>query len=54
MVKFLIQKKAKVNATAMQGWTPLDLAQKKEQFELVQLLRQNGAKTAEELKAESK
>jgi ankyrin repeat protein len=54
MVRFLIQKKAKVNATAMQGWTPLDLAQKKEQFELVQLLRQNGAKTAEELKAESK
>ena len=54
MVRLLIQKKAKVNATAMQGWTPLDLAQKKEQFELVQLLRQNGAKTAEELKAESK
>jgi len=54
MVRFLIQKKANVNAMAMQGWTPLDLAQKKEQFEVVQLLRQNGAKTAEELKAESK
>ena len=54
MVRFLIQKKANVNAMAMQGWTPLDLAQKKEQFEVVQLLRENGAKTAEELKAESK
>ena len=54
MVRFLIQKKANVNAMAMQGWTPLDLAQKKEQFEVVQLLRENGAKTAEELKAEVK
>ena len=51
MVKFLIQKKANVNAMAMQGWTPLDLAQKKEQFEVVQLLRDNCAKTGEELKA---
>ena len=51
MVRFLIQKKANVNAMAMQGWTPLDLAQKKEQFEVVQLLRENGAKTGEELKA---
>ena len=54
MVRFLIQKKANVNAMAMQGWTPLDLAQKKEQFEVVQLLRENGAKTGEELKAEGK
>ena len=54
MVRFLIQKKANVNAMAMQGWTPLDLAQKKEQFEVVQLLRENGAKTAKELKAEGK
>ena len=51
MVRFLIQKKANVNAMAMQGWTTLDLAQKKEQFEVVQLLRENGAKTGEELKA---
>jgi ankyrin repeat protein len=51
MVRFLIQKKANVNAMAIQGWTPLDLAQKKEQFEVVQLLRENGAKTGEELKA---
>ena len=51
MVRFLIQKKANVNAMAMQGWTPLDLAQKKEQFEVVQLLRENGGKTGEELKA---
>ena len=29
MVRFLIQKKSNVNAMAMQGWTPLDLAQKK-------------------------
>ena len=54
MVRFLIQKKANVNAMAMQGWTPLDLAQKKEQFEVVQLLRENSAKTGEELKAEGK
>ena len=51
MVRFLIQKKANVNAMAMQGWTPLDLAQKKEQFEVVQLLRENGGKTGDELKA---
>ena len=37
MVRFLIQKKANVNAMAMQGWTPLDLAQKKEQFEWIML-----------------
>ena len=54
MVRFLIQKKANVNAMAMQGCTPLDLAQKKEQFEVVQLLRENGGKTGEELKAEGK
>ena len=54
MVRFLIQKKANVNAMAMHGWTPLDLAQKKEQFEVVQLLRENGTKTGEELKAEGK
>ena len=54
MVRFLIQKKANVNAMAMHGWTPLDLAQKKEQFEVVQLLRENGGKTGEELKAEGK
>ena len=54
MVRFLIQKKANVNAMAMQGWTPLDLAQKNKQFEVVQLLRENGAKTGEELKAEGK
>ena len=54
MVRFLIQKKANVNAMAMHGWTPLYLAQKKEQFEVVQLLRENGAKTGEELKAEGK
>mgnify|MGYP001238596906 FL=1 len=53
MVRFLIQKKANVNAMAMKGWTPLDLAQKKDQFEVVQLLRENGAKTGEELKAAS-
>ena len=54
MVRFLIQKKANVNAMAMHGWTPLDLAQKKEQFEVVQLLRENGAKTGEELKVEDR
>ena len=54
MVRFLIQKKAKVNATAMQGWTPLDLALKEEHVEVVELLRKHGANTAEQLKAEGK
>ena len=54
MVRFLIQKKANVNAMAMQGWTPLDLAHKEEHVEVVELLRENGAKTSEELKAEGK
>ena len=54
MVRFLIQKKANVNATAIKGWTPLDLAHKEEQVEVVELLRENGAKTSEELKAEGK
>ena len=54
MVRFLIQKKANVNATAIKGWTPLDLAHKEEHVEVVELLRENGAKTSEELKAEGK
>ena len=54
MVRLLIQKQANVNAIAIQGWTPLDLAHKKEHVEVVQLLRENGAKTAKELKAEGK
>ena len=54
MVRFLIQKQANVNAMAMQGWTPLDLAHKYEHVEVVQLLRKNGDRTAEELKAGEK
>ena len=54
MVRVLIQKKANVNATAVKGWTPLDLAHKEEHVEVVELLRENGAKTSEELKAEGK
>ena len=54
MVRFLIQKKANVNATAMQGWTPLDLALKEEHVEVVELLRKHGANTAEQLKAKGK
>ena len=54
MVRLLIQKKANVNATAIKGWTPLDLAHKEEHVEVVELLRENGAKTSEELKAEGK
>ena len=54
MVKLLIQKQASVNARAMNGWTPLDIANKKGHLEVVQLLRENGAKTNEELKVEGK
>ena len=54
MVRLLIQKKANVNATAIKGWTPLDLAHKEEHVEVVELLRENGAKTSEELKADGK
>jgi ankyrin repeat protein len=54
IVKLLIQKQANVNAMAIQGWTPLDLALKKDHVEVAQLLRKNGGKTGEELKAEGK
>ena len=54
MVKLLIQKQASVTARAMNGWTPLDIANKKGHLEVVQFLRENGAKTNEELKVEGK
>ena len=54
MVKLLIQKQASVNARAMNGWTPLDIANKKGHLEVVQFLRENRAKTNEELKVEGK
>ena len=49
MVKFLIERGAKVNARAEYGWTPLDLAIKKNRKEVIQLLRANGGKTDVEL-----
>lgn len=54
MVKLLIQKQASVNARAMNGWTPLDIENKKAHLEVVQFLREYGAKTSEELKVEGK
>ena len=45
MVSYLIQQKASVNARAISGLTPLDLAIKKDHREIVQLLRENGGKT---------
>jgi type II secretion system protein G len=49
MVKFLIERGAAVNARAEYGWTPLDLAIKKNRKEVIQLLRANGGKTDFEL-----
>jgi len=49
MVEFLIERGAAVNARAEYGWTPLDLAIKKNRKEVIQLLRANGGKTDVEL-----
>ena len=49
LVKFLIERGAEVNARAEYGWTPLDIAIKKNRKEVIQLLRANGGKTDVEL-----
>ena len=49
MVEFLIERGAAVNTRAEYGWTPLDLAIKKNRKEVIRLLRANGAKTDVEL-----
>ena len=58
MVNHLISKGADVNAVAkggaFSGQTPLDAAIKDDQSAVAELLRKNGGKTAEELKAEGK
>ena len=54
MVRLLIQKQAKVNAMAVSGLTPLDLAYKKGNIQVVKFIRKHGGKTGEELKAEGK
>jgi ankyrin repeat protein len=58
MVNHLISKGADVNAVAkggaFSGQTPLDAAIKDDQSAVAELLRKNGGKTAEELKAEVK
>ena len=49
MVKFLIERGAMVNPRAEYGWTPLDMAIKKNRKKVVELLRSNGGKTDVEL-----
>ena len=49
MVTFLIKRGADVNARAEYGWTPLDLAIKKDRPEIIKLIRENGGKTDIEL-----
>ena len=53
MVRLLIQKQAKVNAMAVSGLTPLDLAYKKGNIQVVKFIRKHGGKTAKEVKAEA-
>ena len=45
MVKFLIERGAMVNPRAEYGWTPLDMAIKKNRKKVIELLRANGGKT---------
>ena len=49
MVEFLIERGAMVNARAEYGWTPLDMAIKKNRKKVIELLRSNGGKTDVEL-----
>jgi ankyrin repeat protein len=49
MVEFLIERKAMVNARAEYGWTPLDMAIKKNRKKVIEVLRANGGKTDVEL-----
>ena len=49
MVEFLIERKAMVNARAEYGWTPLDMAIKKNRKKVIEMLRSNGGKTDVEL-----
>ena len=49
MVKFLIERGAMVNPRAEYGWTPLDMAIKKNREKVIELLRANGGKTDVEL-----
>ncbi len=49
MVKFLIERGAMVNPRAEYGWTPLDMAIKKNRKKVIELLRANGGKTDLEL-----
>ena len=49
MVKLLIERGAMVNPRAEYGWTPLDMAIKKNRKTVIVLLRSNGGKTDVEL-----
>jgi ankyrin repeat protein len=54
IVELLITKGAQVNVKSKDGLTPLDRAIKYKHNETANLLRKNGGKTGEELKAEGK
>ena len=49
MVEFLIERGAALNARAEYGWTPLDMAIKKNRKKVIEMLRANGGKTDIEL-----
>ena len=54
IVDFLVAKKLDINATEINGLTPIDLAKMDGHTNVIKILKQNGGKTGEELKAEGK
>ena len=52
IVAFLVTKNLDINATEINGLTPIDLAKLDGHTNVIKILKQNGGKTGEELKAE--